>query len=77
MYVQRTCEKKVTKYLGAREIIAIVGPRQCGKTTLLRHIFDGLQNAVYLDFEERESLELFEEDIDSLSVSKESSYSPT
>ena len=65
MYVQRKCEKKVTKYLRTREIIAIVGPRQCGKTTLLRHIFDDLQNAVYLDFEERENLELFEEDIDS------------
>jgi len=65
MYVQRTCEEKVTKYLHSREIIALVGPRQCGKTTLLRHIFDRLQNAVYLDFEERENLELFEEDIDS------------
>jgi len=62
MYVKRFLEGKLLKHMGGREILAIVGPRQCGKTTLLRHIFEGLEKAVFLDFEDRETLELFEED---------------
>lgn len=65
MYINRTLEIRLRKYLKKREIIAVVGARQCGKTTLLKHIFKELKNAVYLDFEDRETLELFEEDIKS------------
>jgi predicted AAA+ superfamily ATPase len=63
MYVKRFLEEEIKKYLAKREIIAIVGPRQSGKTTLLKHIFDGLKNAKFLDFEDRETLELFNEDL--------------
>ncbi|MBI3036786.1 ATP-binding protein [Candidatus Woesearchaeota archaeon] len=65
MYIKRLLEGKLLKYLGSREILAVTGPRQCGKTTLLRRIFAGLKNAVFLDFEDRETLELFGEDIKS------------
>lgn len=65
MYVKRFLEGKLLKYLGSREILAVTGPRQCGKTTLLRQIFNGLKNAVFLDFEDRETLELFDEDVKS------------
>lgn len=65
MYIDRFLEKKLRKYLNKREIIAVVGARQCGKTTLLRHIFKDLGNAIFLDFEDRETLELFNEDIKS------------
>ncbi len=65
MYVKRILEGKLLKYLGSREILAVTGPRQCGKTTLLKHIFNGLKNAFFLDFEDREVLELFDEDIKS------------
>ncbi len=65
MYINRVLEDKLRKYLDKREIIAVVGPRQCGKTTLLNHIFKGLKNAHFLDFEDRETLELFNEDIKS------------
>lgn len=65
MYINRFLEKDLRKYLGKREIIAVVGARQCGKTTLLRHIFKDLKNALFLDFEDREALELFEQDIKS------------
>ena len=64
MYIERILEGKIVKYLDTREIIAIIGARQCGKTTLMRHIFQGLKNALYIDFEDREKLELFETDID-------------
>ncbi|MFH1636802.1 MAG: ATP-binding protein [Candidatus Woesearchaeota archaeon] len=58
-------EREVRKYLKTKEILAVVGARQSGKTTLLKHIFKGLKNAVFLDFEDRETLELFNEDIKS------------
>ncbi len=65
MYINRFLEGEIYKYLGKREILAIVGSRQCGKTTLLKHIFQDLKNALFLDFEDRETLELFNEDIKS------------
>jgi len=65
MYIYRFLEKDLRKYLKKKEIIAVVGARQCGKTTLLKQIFKDLKNAVFLDFEDREILELFNEDIKS------------
>ena len=65
MYIKRFLEESIKKYLGKREIIAIVGPRQSGKTTLLRRFYESLKNAVFLDFEDRQTLELFSEDINS------------
>ncbi|MFH0836971.1 MAG: AAA family ATPase, partial [Candidatus Aenigmatarchaeota archaeon] len=65
MYINRTLERDILKYLGKKEIIAIIGPRQSGKTTLMKNIFGNLKNGVFLDFEDRETLELFNEDIKS------------
>src|SRR3989338_2933058 len=65
MYISRILESELKKYLNKREIVAVVGPRQCGKTTLLKHIFNDLKNAIFLDFEDRETLELFNEDVKS------------
>ena len=65
MYINRHLEIELQKYLLKPEIIAIIGPRQCGKTTLLQKIFAELENAVFLSFEDRELLELFEEDVKS------------
>lgn len=65
MYINRFLEREIAGYLKKKEIIAVVGPRQCGKTTLLKHIFSGLKKAVFIDFEDREALGLFNEDIKS------------
>ncbi|MFH1256810.1 MAG: ATP-binding protein [Candidatus Diapherotrites archaeon] len=65
MYIDRFLEGEIFRYLGKREIIAVTGPRQSGKTTLLKHIFAGLKEAHFLDFEDRETLELFNGDIKS------------
>ncbi len=65
MYINRFLEKGVRRYLNKKEIIAVVGPRQSGKTTMLKNIFKDLKNAVFLDFEDRETLQLFSEDIKS------------
>jgi len=59
IYADRELEKKITAYLKRKEIIAIVGARQCGKTTLMKHIFKTLKNAKFISFEDRETLDMF------------------
>ena len=65
MYIKRFLEDEIKRYINKREIIAIIGLRQSGKTTLLRHFYESCKNAVFLDFEDRQTLELFSEDINS------------
>ncbi|MEK7161163.1 MAG: AAA family ATPase, partial [Patescibacteria group bacterium] len=66
MYIKRKIEGTILKYLPEKEIIALVGPRQCGKTTLLRHIYETVkEEAVFITFEDIETLALFEKDINS------------
>jgi len=62
-YVARELEPEIGKYLQLPQIIAIVGPRRSGKTTLLLHLKKKLKNASYLSFEDQEVLDLFEKDI--------------
>ena len=63
MYIKRHLEKTIREYLNKPEILAIIGPRQSGKTTLLKHIFKSLKKAVFVDFEDRDTLNLFNNDI--------------
>jgi len=65
VYVKRDLEEKILKYLKRKEIIAIVGPRQCGKTTLMKHIYKSLKNTRFISFEDRDVLEMFVDDIKS------------
>ena len=65
LYIKRDLEKDIAKYLDKREILAVIGPRQSGKTTLLRRFFESKEKAVFLDFEDRKILDLFLYDIDS------------
>ena len=74
MYIERFLERRLERYFKKKEIIAVIGPRQCGKTTLLRHIFERLKKAVYLDFEDREVLELFSDDVKSFAELYAKSY---
>ena len=48
MYINRFLENEINKYIKRKEIIAIVGPRQSGKTTLLKYIFKDLKNGITL-----------------------------
>ncbi len=65
MYIPRKQEKQLRKYLKSKEILALIGPRQAGKTTLLKKIFDELDDkkATFLTFEDRDALSLFNSDI--------------
>ncbi len=65
MYYKREIEEKIEQYLETPEIIAIFGPRQVGKTTLLKEIHSRVSNPVFLSFEDIELKSLFEEDIKS------------
>ena len=60
MYIKRNLEDKIIKYLETPEIIAVVGPRQCGKTTMLKQIISSLQDAVSISFDDQNILGLFE-----------------
>ncbi|OGF22259.1 hypothetical protein A2Y83_04250, partial [Candidatus Falkowbacteria bacterium RBG_13_39_14] len=63
MYIKRKIEDDIFRYLQRPEILAIVGPRQCGKTTLMRKIYSDLDDAVFLSFEDQQILSLFEKNI--------------
>ncbi len=65
MYYKRDLELKLEKYLESPEIIAIFGPRQVGKTTLLKEFYKRVDNPIFLTFEDIELKLLFEEDIKS------------
>ena len=65
MYVHRSLEREIEKHIDAPEIIAIIGTRQCGKTTLVRHIIEGLPGVNIISFDDVKQLKLFENDIDS------------
>jgi len=65
MYLKRDLEDKIKQYLKTPEIIAVLGARQVGKTTLLQKLYSEQKSAIFLTFEDIEIRILFEEDIKS------------
>ena len=65
IYIERDLEGEILACLDMPEIIAVVGPRQSGKTTLLQHIVEGIKDkkVSVIDFEDRDELALFANDI--------------
>ncbi len=65
-YIQRDLEKELLKYMGSKEILAIVGPRRSGKTTIIENILKNQKKKKIneLSFDNFKTLRLFEEDID-------------
>jgi predicted AAA+ superfamily ATPase len=68
MYISRKIEAEIKKYLNTKEILALIGPRQSGKTTVLKKIFENLQEnskikASFISFEDRDVLSLFNESV--------------
>jgi len=69
-YLERKLTKELEKWLKRKEIIAIKGPRQGGKTTLLKILKEHLitkmkilpRHLVYVTFEDRDILEAFSND---------------
>lgn len=63
MYFKRNLEDTIIKHLPHEEIIAVVGQRRSGKTTMLSKIINNLGNSISISFEARESLDLFENNL--------------
>jgi predicted AAA+ superfamily ATPase len=53
-YIPRLESKRIRKYLENFPAVAILGPRQCGKSTLARHVLMDYPDTIYLDLENPE-----------------------
>lgn len=65
MYIPRTKETEIRKHLHRKEIIAVIGPRQTGKTTLINHLLKDKKNVNKITLDDIEARTLFEEDVNS------------
>ncbi len=63
VYIDRDLEGLIRRYLKAPEMIVLVGPRQAGKTTLLKRIQQDLKNSIFITFEDVDIRAVFERDI--------------
>lgn len=50
-FIQRNIEKTVNQYLKVFPAVAILGPRQCGKSTLVKNLAKNWAHSVYLDLQ--------------------------
>jgi predicted AAA+ superfamily ATPase len=55
--LHRSVQSRIENALAEQAAVAIIGPRQVGKTTLAREIADGRPGSLYLDLEAREDRE--------------------
>ena len=62
IFIKRKIDTKIQEYLKLPEILAIVGPRQSGKTTYLEHLI-GEKGGRFISFEDVNTLNLFNNDI--------------
>lgn len=60
-YHPRILEESITLSLQRNPATAVLGPRQCGKSTLVRHLLEGYKNALYLDLERPSDLQKLED----------------
>jgi predicted AAA+ superfamily ATPase len=60
MYVQRDIERAVEKALGNFPVVAVTGPRQCGKSTLVRELIKNRPDTIRLDLERPSDLRKLE-----------------
>ncbi|MCE5179105.1 MAG: ATP-binding protein [Porphyromonadaceae bacterium] len=51
MYIHRFLEPGVSKSIQSFPVTAVTGPRQCGKSTLVKHMLDTYPESIYLDLE--------------------------
>ena len=58
--IKRTLAESISKNLGSGKAIIIMGPRQVGKTTLLRTLFHDPSKALFLNGDELDVRQLFE-----------------
>lgn len=66
MYIRRNKEGKIRKLLELKEIVAVIGPRQAGKTTIINKILDEIKDKkiTRITFDNLEILNEFESDLE-------------
>ncbi len=67
MYIPREIDAEIKPFLGRKEAIAIVGPRQAGKTTYIKYLAGQLgadKKVLQLTFEKTDDLRLFDDSIE-------------
>jgi uncharacterized protein len=57
MYYNRQLEKEVLTSIRSNPVTAILGPRQCGKSTMAKKILKDFSNSLYLDLERPSDIE--------------------
>lgn len=50
-FIKRKTEETVRQYLKIFPVVAILGPRQCGKSTLVKVLAENWSNSLYLDLQ--------------------------
>lgn len=60
MYLPRKIETETLKALQNNPVVAITGPRQCGKSTLAKHLAKDFPSSIYLDMERPSDLHKME-----------------
>lgn len=63
--IKRNIFKKLQKFIKNKEILALIGSRQVGKTTLMNMLFDEIkEEKIMISFENQKILALFETNLD-------------
>ena len=57
MYIRRYIEPSILKSIQNFPVTAVTGPRQCGKSTLVKHLLDAYPESIYLDLERPSDLQ--------------------
>lgn len=58
MYINRIAEEKISKYLDIFPAVAILGSRQCGKSTLVKMLSSSFNNYIYVDLQDRSNMQM-------------------
>lgn len=70
-YIPRQLENEVRSSLTKNPVTAVLGPRQCGKSTLVKQIIKDLKDVIYLDLERPSDLQKLDDPEWFLSSQKE------
>ncbi len=60
-YIGRNIESELTKRLTYFPAVAVLGPRQCGKSTLIKELSKRIENFVYLDLQNDDDVKKLDE----------------
>ncbi|TVQ40385.1 MAG: hypothetical protein EA384_03125 [Spirochaetaceae bacterium] len=70
-YVPRIMEKLLLKDLETHPVVAVLGPRQCGKTTLVQRLGEKRESSLYRDLERPRDARQFDDQELFLEANKE------